>query len=172
MTTDPGIMNVIGLRARVVEGRNVMAQGVSGPPVALEVHVTGRRVLATIVDAIVFSVFFWVMSMLFGTTTAEGGQVGFSLGGLPSLLSFIVVFAYYMLLEGYLGQTLGKMLLGIKVVREDNGDVPGLGAAALRTLLRIIDGLFFYLVAFVSVLASQKNRRLGDMVAHTLVVRK
>ena len=54
-----------------------MAQGVSGPPVALEVHVTGRRVLATIVDAIVFSVFFWVMSLLFGTTTAEGGEARF-----------------------------------------------------------------------------------------------
>ena len=160
------------MRVRVVERRNVMAQGVSGPPVAMEVHVTGRRVLATIVDAIVFSSFFWVMSLLFGTTTAEGGQVGFSLSGLPSLFSFVVVFAYYMLLEGYLGQTLGKMLLGIKVVREDTGGVPGLGPAALRTVLRIIDGLFFYLVAFVSVLASQKNRRLGDMVANTLVVRK
>jgi uncharacterized RDD family membrane protein YckC len=38
--------------------------------------------------------------------------------------------------------------------------------------LRIIDGLFFYLVAFVAVLASGKNQRLGDMVANTLVVRK
>jgi uncharacterized RDD family membrane protein YckC len=149
-----------------------MAQGVSGPPVAMEVHVTGRRVLATIVDAIVLSVFFWIMSLLFGTTTAEGAQVGFSLSGLPALFSFVVVFAYFMLLEGYLGQTLGKMLLGIKVVREDTGGVPGLGPAALRTLLRIIDGLFFYLVAFISVLATQKNRRLGDMAANTLVVRK
>jgi uncharacterized RDD family membrane protein YckC len=75
-------------------------------------------------------------------------------------------------LEGYLGQTLGKMLLGIKVVREDSGGVPGLGGAALRTVLRIVDGIFFDLVAFISVLASQKNKRLGDMVAHTLVVRK
>jgi uncharacterized RDD family membrane protein YckC len=39
-------------------------------------------------------------------------------------------------------------------------------------VLRIIDGILFYLVAFISVLASQKNKRLGDMVAHTLVVRK
>jgi uncharacterized RDD family membrane protein YckC len=171
-TAGPVIMDVVGLRSRVVEGRNVMAQGVSGPPVTLEVHVTGRRVLATIVDAIVFSVFFWVMSLLFGTTTAEGGEVGFSLSGLPALFSFVMIFAYYTLLEGYLGQTLGKMLLGIKVVREDSGGVPGLGAAALRTVLRIIDGIFFYLVAFISVLASQKNKRLGDMAAHTLVVRK
>jgi uncharacterized RDD family membrane protein YckC len=149
-----------------------MAQGVSGSPVALEVHVTGRRILATIVDAIVFSVIFWVLALLFGSTSAEGGSVAFSLGGLGSLICLVVIFAYYTLLEGYLGQTLGKMLLGIKVVREDNGGVPGLGAAAIRTVLRIIDGILFYLVAFISVLATQKNRRLGDMAANTLVVRK
>jgi uncharacterized RDD family membrane protein YckC len=149
-----------------------MAQGVSGPPVALEVHMTGRRILATIVDAIVFSVIFWVLALLFGSTSAEGGSVAFSLGGLGSLICLVVIFAYYTLLEGYLGQTLGKMLLGIKVVREDNGGVPGLGAAAIRTVLRIIDGILFYLVAFISVLATQKNRRLGDMAANTLVVRK
>jgi uncharacterized RDD family membrane protein YckC len=149
-----------------------MAQGVSGPPVALEVHVTGRRILATIVDAIVFSVIFWVLALLFGSTSAEGGSVAFSLGGLGSLICLVVIFAYYTLLEGYLGQTLGKMLLGIKVVREDNGGVPGLGVAAIRTVLRIIGGILFYLVAFISVLATQKNRRLGDMAANTLVVRK
>jgi uncharacterized RDD family membrane protein YckC len=149
-----------------------MAQGVSGPPVALEVHVTGRRVLATVVDAIIFSLFFWVVGLLFGGSSAEGGSISVSLGGLGSLIYIVGVFAYYLLLEGYLGQTVGKMLFGIKVVREDNGGVPGLGAAALRTVLRIIDGILFYAVAFVSVLATQKNRRLGDMVANTLVVRK
>jgi uncharacterized RDD family membrane protein YckC len=82
-----------------------------------------------------------------------------------------MVLAYYSLMEGYLGQTVGKMLLGIKVVRENRGEVPGIKTAAIRTVLRTIDGLFFYLVAFISVLASDKNQRLGDMVADTLVVR-
>jgi uncharacterized RDD family membrane protein YckC len=110
--------------------------------------------------------------VLFGSTSAQGGQASASLNGLPFLIYLVLVFAYYMLMEGYLGQTVGKMLLGIKVVREDNGEVPGLGGAAIRTALRIIDGLFFYLVTFIAVLASGKNQRLGDMVAHTLVVRK
>ena len=149
-----------------------MAQGVSGPPVALEVHVTGRRILATIVNAIIFSIFYWVLAMLFGSTSVEGRSFSFSLGALASLLYVGGIFAYYLFMEGYLGQTVGKMLLGIKVVREDTGGVPGLGAAALRTVLRIIDGILFYSVAFVSGLATQKNRRLGDMVANTLVVRK
>ena len=157
-----------------------MAQGVSGPPVALEVHVTGRRILATIVDATVIFVMYIVVGFLvaipFGAAREGDGGVSFSLNGLPALILFVLllasVFLYYMLMEGYLGRTLGKMLLGIKVVREDNGRVPGPGAAALRTVLRIIDGLFSYLVAFIAVLASQKNQRLGDMVANTLVVRK
>jgi uncharacterized RDD family membrane protein YckC len=63
------------------------------------------------------------------------------------------------------------VLLGIKLVREDTGGVLGLKAAAIRTVLRIVDG-FSYLVAFVAVLASHKNQPLGDMAAHTLVVRK
>ena len=79
--------------------------------------------------------------MLFGSSSAEGAAVSASLGTLGTFGYLIIVFAYYALLEGYLGQTAGKMLLGIKVVREDNGEVPGLGAAAIRTLLRIVDVL-------------------------------
>lgn len=151
-----------------------MTQAVSGPPVAAgDVHVTGRRVLAIIVDGLVLGVVFWVMSMLFGVTTTEGGVASASLGTLGTFALLIISFAYYALLEGYLGQTLGKMLLGIKVIREDNGEVPGLGAAAVRTVLRVIDVLpFAYLVGFLAVLISGKNQRLGDMLANTLVVRK
>ena len=144
-----------------------------------DVHVTGRRILATIVDGVVLGALFTVMIMLFGTVTTIASVGPFdwnvstiSMPGLPSVLYGVIVVLYYILLEGYLGQTLGKMLLGIKVVREDNGEVPGLGAAFIRTLLRLIDGLFSYLVAFISVLISGKNQRLGDMAAHTLVVRK
>ena len=151
-----------------------MAQAVSGTPVstAMDVHVTGRRVLATIVDGVVLGVLFAVMSMLFGSSSAEGEQMNATLNGLPFLIYLVLVIAYYVLMEGYLGQTVGKMLLGIKVVREDGGEVPGIGGAAIRTALRLVDGLFSYLVAFIAVLASSKNQRLGDMVAHTLVVRK
>ncbi|HEV3476739.1 MAG TPA: RDD family protein [Rubrobacteraceae bacterium] len=149
-----------------------MAQVVSGATgTEANVHVTGRRVLATLADGIALGLVFALMSMLFGSSSAQGGQVSGSLEGFSALVYFVLVFAYYILMEGYLGQTIGKMLLGIKVVREDNGGVPGIQTAAIRTVLRLIDGFFFYLVAFISVLASGKNQRLGDMVAHTLVVR-
>jgi uncharacterized RDD family membrane protein YckC len=150
-----------------------MAQAVTGPPVATgDVHVTGRRVLAIIVDGLVLGVLFWVLSLIFGTSSAEGGMASASLGILGTLLYAILAFAYFTLLEGNRGQTLGKMLLGIKVVREDNGEVPGLGAAAIRTVLRLIDVLpFAYLVGYISILITSRNQRLGDMAANTLVVR-
>jgi uncharacterized RDD family membrane protein YckC len=111
--------------------------------------------------------------MLFGETSTAGGTASASLGTLGTLILLIISFGYYALLEGYLGQTLGKMLLGIKVVREDNGEVPGFGAAAIRTVMRVIDVLpFAYLVGFIAVLFSGKNQRLGDMLANTLVVRR
>lgn len=157
-----------------------MAEVVSGAEPAAteqEVHVTGRRVLATIVDWLVIAILFGVMSALFGPGSASAGggsgvAIDLSLNGLPALAFFVLVALYYIILEGYLGQTLGKMLLGIKVVREGTEEAPGLGAAAIRTVLRLIDGLFGYLVAFVTVLVSGKRQRLGDMAAHTLVIRK
>ena len=138
-----------------------------------DVHVTGRRIVATIVDGLIFGGLYAVMVILFGSISSVGfADWNGSMPALPTLLYGVIVVLYYILLEGYLGQTVGKMLLGIKVVREDNGEVPGLGGASIRTLLRIVDGIFSYLVAFITVLISGKNQRFGDMAAHTLVVRK
>jgi uncharacterized RDD family membrane protein YckC len=152
-----------------------MANAARSPIAGIQenVHVTGRRILATILDGLVFGALYVVMAALFGTITTKGFLYWQAdLSTLPSAVYGVLIILYYILLEGYLGQTLGKMLLGIKVVREDTGEVPGLKAATIRTLLRIIDGLFSYLVAFVAVLVSSKRQRLGDMAAHTLVARK
>jgi uncharacterized RDD family membrane protein YckC len=122
---------------------------------------------------LIFGGLYAVMVILFGSISTVGSaNWNGSMPALPTLLYGVIIVLYYILLEGYLGQTVGKMLLGIKVVREDNGEVPGLGGATIRTLLRIVDGIFNYLVAFITVLISGKNQRFGDMAAHTLVVRK
>jgi uncharacterized RDD family membrane protein YckC len=138
-----------------------------------DVHVTGRRILATIVDGLIFGGLYTVMVILFGSVATVGSaNWNGSMPALPTAIYGLIIVLYYILLEGYLGQTVGKMLLGIKVVREDNGEVPGLAGATIRTLLRIVDGISSYLVAFITVLISGKNQRFGDMAAHTLVVRK
>jgi uncharacterized RDD family membrane protein YckC len=137
------------------------------------IHVTGRRVVATLIDGLVFGGVYWLLALAFGDLRTQGEAANW-VANLPVWVSVVYglfVVGYYVLLEGYLGQTVGKMAAGIKVVSEATGATPGVAAAAVRTLLRLIDGLFSYLVAFITVLASGKRQRLGDMAARTLVVR-
>lgn len=152
-----------------------MVAGAYGASVAPDTRVVGRRVVATIIDLL-------LLGFVGGVLAAPGALVDgladgrisdgvsgflFSTGGLAAL---IVAFAYFALMEGRFGQTLGKMALGIKVVGEDGGEIEA-RAAVLRTLMRIVDGIGSYAVAFVVALVSGNNQRLGDMVAKTLVVR-
>jgi uncharacterized RDD family membrane protein YckC len=131
------------------------------------VNVTGRRVVATILDSIVFGILIGV----FGTRTPTSGFSVTRLATGGNLLLLVIAVLYYVLMEGLLGRTVGKMITGVRVIDEATGNPPGIGKAIVRTLLRIIDGLFAYLVGFIIVQASDRRRRLGDMAARTLVVR-
>lgn len=85
---------------------------------------------------------------------------------------FIIFFGYFIAFEGFWnGQTPGKKLLGIRVVR-DGGYPVDLGAALIRNLVRIGElALGFYAVSAIATLISAENKRLGDMAAGTIVVR-
>jgi uncharacterized RDD family membrane protein YckC len=138
-------------------------------PTALNVRVTGRRVVATFIDGIIFGIISTILSGVFDTNRSSGFSfTQLSFGG--SFLMFVIVLLYYTLLEGSIGKTVGKMVTGIKVI-DENGRPPGYLKGLVRTLLRIIDGLFVYLVGFIVVLSADRRRRLGDMAAKTQVVR-
>ena len=79
-------------------------------------------------------------------------------------------FFYHSLLEGLWGKTIGKKLCGIVVLGDDFTKCT-IWKGFLRNLLRIIDGLFSYLVAAVSLAGTMKWQRLGDVAAGTVVVR-
>jgi uncharacterized RDD family membrane protein YckC len=94
-------------------------------------------------------------------------EVGFYFIGLFLLVSGLGSFIYYGLSELFLrGQTLGKRLWGIRVVRLD-GFALDPGGIFVRNIFRVIDHLPpLWLVPLVS----KKSQRLGDMVAGTVVV--
>ena len=127
----------------------------------------GRRAVAIIIDMIVLGILGWVLALGMGGATSEG----FNLSGAPALIWFLVALAYYVVMEVQMGGTLGKLALGLKVVKE-GGEKVDWQASIIRNLLRIVDGFFFYLVGAIIVWTSKKKQRLGDIVAHTLVVPK
>jgi uncharacterized RDD family membrane protein YckC len=81
------------------------------------------------------------------------------------------VLGYYVLCEAATGATLGKRMVGIRVVSEDGKGLT-FGAAVVRNVLRLVDGFFFYLVGAIFALTSSRGQRLGDRAAHTVVVRR
>ena len=78
---------------------------------------------------------------------------------------------YFVVLEAF-GGTLGKRILGMRIVKQD-GSKPGFGAALVRNLLRVVDALpFAYLLGILMVAKSATKQRLGDRAAKTYVVGK
>jgi uncharacterized RDD family membrane protein YckC len=69
------------------------------------------------------------------------------------------------------GQTLGKMVLNIRVVKMD-GSMPTLGAYLMRWMLWLIDGPATSFVGLVAMILTRNNQRLGDMAAGTVVIKK
>ena len=79
--------------------------------------------------------------------------------------------SYYVVMEKVWAATLGKMIMGLTVVKV-GGAQYGWIPMLIRNIFRIIDALpIFYLVGFIFVAVTPKNQRLGDLAAGTLVVR-
>lgn len=129
----------------------------------------GPRLVAQIVDGVVLIILYFVLgAAMFGAFTFDVfGVAALSFMGVYMLLFFL----YYIVLEGALGATVGKMAARIKVVRED-GSPCGFGPAVVRNVLRVIDALpFLYIIGMILISRSDKKQRLGDRFAKTVVIK-
>lgn len=135
----------------------------------------GKRFVAHLVDLIIVFIIFYVIGMQVAGEVGGVTREGFSLEGTPALvtmgLSFVASLGYFMLTEGRNGQSFGKLVTGIKVVSSD-GSPCSMRQAFIRNFLRLIDGLFFYFVGVILIARSDRNQRLGDRIAETVVIRK
>jgi uncharacterized RDD family membrane protein YckC len=90
--------------------------------------------------------------------------------GLYLALMFLLMWAYTIVQEACWGRTLGKRLLSLRVVAQDGAPI-GWMAAITRNLLRTVDMLpFGYALGLLSSLFDPHGRRLGDLVAGTVVI--
>lgn len=87
------------------------------------------------------------------------------------ILIFIIQFGYFIILEFKTGgRTIGKRLVGIRVV-QDNGHSITFLSSFIRNTVRLIDALpVGYFIGLVMIFAHAKHKRLGDIAAGTIVV--
>lgn len=139
--------------------------------VVLSYHLAGpiRRGLAWGIDSLLrFAVLFAFM-MLAGLSGLDGATG--TKRGLLLLIVFLLEWLYFVLCDLLMsGQSPGKRALRLRVV-SGQGLPVGLGDSLLRNLLRSADFLpLGYVLGVTCMLFDERFRRLGDLVAGTLVI--
>jgi len=156
--------------------------------------VMGRRVVAYIIDFILFlGLFIAVMAVTKDhvytgapsracSTLRDGGFSGLCVqfghrvytwksGGaaLGYLISAVLGLLNIVVLQGVTGASIGKQIMGLRVVNAQ-GQPCGVGRALLRSFLLIVDNFFCFLVGLLVAALTHPHRRVGDMAAGTYVV--
>ena len=153
-----------------------------GPPVhaAGQYADMGKRFLARLIDFVIIFIplliLYFVLFAIAGSDAEDG--TGVLTGGAAIVYWLIFVagpLAYEVGLIASRGATIGKQIVGVKVVREADGQVPGGGPAFLRWLIPFAGSLVCgigQLLVYVSPFFDNTGRRQGwhDKVAKTVVI--
>jgi uncharacterized RDD family membrane protein YckC len=156
--------------------------GAGGSPLPGGLATWGQRVGAGLIDYVGLLLPYWICIIYYisefkpittdpNTGLITGGVPGSAviallIGGLYGL----VVGLWNLYRQGRTGQSVGKGVLHIRVIRENDGQVTGFGGAFVRALAHILDSLPVYLGYFAP-LWDAKNQTFADKVCHTVVVR-
>ena len=139
----------------------------------------GTRIAAYMIDSIlqgliVFFIIFLLFLLGISLSSFEGlfnSEVGYMLIAFIMIMQFLLKWFYYVFFEVLMeGQTPGKKITGIRVITV-NGENLDFGTIVLRNLLRVVDGFpSIPVIGTLIAMIDKKRRRLGDIVAGTMVV--
>ena len=133
---------------------------ISGP------KLDNRRVLAAIVDLGIVLAGSVVILFAADALSGDAGEIRGALGAV--ILGWALY--YHFAMESGDGQTVGKKLMKLRVVLAD-GRPAGMREIAVRTVLRVVDGIGAYIVGLIVMLVTgERRQRLGDLAAGTKIV--
>lgn len=136
----------------------------------------GSRFLAIALDSIIQTLAYIVLGLLalflFGGQLAHVWRAAWNWSqAIFILVMFCMYWGYYAIFETlWNGQTPGKRLAGIRVIKETGRPIAVFEAVS-RNLVRVIDQIpGVYAVGCITMFLNKKSKRLGDFVAGTVVV--
>jgi uncharacterized RDD family membrane protein YckC len=144
-----------------------------GVPLELTLAGVGSRFASALLDYLIQTVILVALALVLSY------GAGFD-PGTSALAAAVWAVGFFAVFWGYdvgfevlnSGRTPGKVLNGLRVVRESGAPVT-FATSAVRNVLRIVDIIpGNYLVGMTSILVTKRNQRLGDLAAGTLVVRE
>ncbi|HEX9760724.1 MAG TPA: RDD family protein [Candidatus Acidoferrales bacterium] len=135
----------------------------------------GSRFLALALDTLIqfvagLAVYVTALLVVLGTIEWFSSLGQWAIAAI-TIVSFVLYYGYYAVFEAmWNGQTPGKRFAGIRVIKDSGRPITPVEAIG-RNLLRIVDQLpGIYAVGILTALINSRNKRLGDLVAGTVVV--
>lgn len=133
------------------------------------------RFLAVFIDGLILSTISFVVNFVVGMVSALSGATPDPVFTIITIaisgLVWIVQIVYPIYFIGAKGQTLGKMIMKIKVIKEDTGEIPGYTTAFLReTVGKFVSGIVLGIGYFVAY-KDPKKQAWHDKIAHTIVIK-
>jgi uncharacterized RDD family membrane protein YckC len=131
----------------------------------------GSRFLAIAIDTLIQFGALFVLGLIAALTTSAFSAAATWVIAILLLLGFVLYYGYFACFEGlWSGQTPGKRAIRLRVITTSGRPITFYDSL-LRNLLRIVDQVpGFYAVGLVSVFLTERNQRLGDLAADTVVV--
>jgi len=152
-----------------------VTQLVTGEAVVLDLRTAGvpSRVLAGLLDLAVQFVGMFVLFFLVGLVASSASEA--AAAGLVIFCVLLVYLGYPVLMETLVGgRTVGKLALGLRVVRDDGGPIT-FRHAITRGLLGLFvekPGFTFGSAGLITALLNERGKRLGDLLAGTVVIQE
>ena len=151
-------------------------------PLAFALASIGNRFLAVTIDHFIQYVSIGVIAWIFLSAAGFGSQAGLIREfeqEAPKWMIAVMIIVLFLLFTGYFilfewlwnGQTPGKRLLKLRVIREDGRPITFWEAIA-RNLLRVFDALPIYSIGLIVIFLSNRDQRVGDIFAGTVVIRE
>ena len=128
----------------------------------------GRRFVAFVIDNIITSTLFYIIFYK---------QLSYSTDVISNIIFLqehiwvflIIEVTYHTLFIANNGATMGKYLMKIKVVNEENGKLLSWKMAFVRAVVRTVGEMFFYFT-FIFAFVNSKRQTLQDKLAHSVVI--
>jgi len=130
--------------------------------------VVARRLVAFLLDAFIISIAVMLVYRGDIASIVDDDQI---IWNRSALLATLVLFILnHVFLAGTSGFSLGKAIVGLRIVRRSDGGLPGLLGAAGRTVPWIIPIPIISFVELGVMITTKGHRRIGDRIGRTLVV--
>ena len=128
------------------------------------------RFVAALIDGIILG----IISSIFGTLSAlvgTGSDTVVATTMVINLLMNLMNMAYFILFTGLKGQTPGKMLMKIKVVKSDSLEIPGILSAFLREIVGKFVSSIVLGIGYIVAIKDPKKQTWHDKIANTVVIK-